>query len=271
LGYHAPADPSFENCEWIGASDWKNAVDWSDTLFFVSSSLRQRRFDDSLFQPTPLEEQLATMIVTNLARWDLPLASELASAASLDEIFDPLPTLVRVAQRRRWTKENLKSPEWSEGMTERRYAVDPRHWSACLLALSDDPTDRNRHELRRRIWGAEVGVLFPYVDDWRKRLVHSYADYLRVPYPDEYDPVTKKKKKPDRFRTNDKLALEVGHLLEQYREPGSTLYGRLVEPESLLIELRDVRNELCHRGPLSDSVCDQHGSFRRLLARYDKL
>jgi hypothetical protein len=99
--------------------------------------------------------------------------------------------------------------------------------SVALAIRNDDA------ELRRRIWKAEVAVLYPFLEERRLHLLPRLRPYLRLPVETTYGPV------------EDVYDLELGQLVHFLR-------GRNLPRElwRLLNVLTDMRHALAHLRPV---------------------
>ena len=87
-------------------------------------------------------------------------------------------------------------------------------------------------DVEQRIWSAEVGILFPYVEEKRQELVEELRSVLRVPFVKRTGEVV-----------SDLRDLEIGHIESQLKS-----MGVIMKPDQMrLIEcLRQIRNHLSH-------------------------
>jgi hypothetical protein len=87
--------------------------------------------------------------------------------------------------------------------------------------------------IRRRLWRAELGIIFPFIEEQRVRLVERLRRYLCLPFETPFG------------RIDDPNDLEIGHLLwmaRRNRAPHQTL--RLLE------RLVRMRHALAHIEPV---------------------
>ncbi len=200
-------------------------VDSLDMLIFTSRLFHSR--------PMPtLQKRAVIAIVANLALWD-PAVSERFAYEEIEQILNPTPILAEIAEQRNWRDALplLNRCFWYAGMKEIFDGVERIH-SAALAVLDSD------HEIKRRIWSAEVGVLFPFVDEKRRELIAKYSKVLRVPFK----PLDSNKEITELHN------LEVGHIETQLlkdRSSKSSSLGRYVR------RLKDIRNDLAHFKPLT--------------------
>jgi hypothetical protein len=171
----------------------------------------------------PLHRRLRVALALELAGPDAALARELARLDLLT-LIEPQETLARVAVRRGWNGDG--KPAWENGMVD---DFDGAEWvHAAVQAQRGDTA-----AVRRRVWRAEVGVLYPFLEEQRLRLIPQVRPYLRLPVETSYGTV------------RDASDLELGQLVY-------FLQGRKV-PQPLwrvLTRLRDMRHELAHLRPV---------------------
>src|SRR5262249_34711844 len=141
------------------------------------------------------------------------------------------PSLRAMALQRNWPGE--QGPDdlancWHLGMIDDLDAKPMVH-SAALA--HNDPTS----EIARRIWGAEIGVLLPFIEEKRRSFLEHYGKLLQVPFQTPFGVVT------------DVRDLEIGHIDHQI-----STRRRGVGPDvrNLIARLRDIRNSLSHLEPV---------------------
>lgn len=84
-------------------------------------------------------------------------------------------------------------------------------------------------EIARRVWRAELGVLFPFIEEQRMRMIETLGSRLKVPWPTPYGEV------------RDPRDLELSHLVSQARAiRGAERHVPLLD------HLRRIRNALAH-------------------------
>ncbi len=115
---------------------------------------------------------------------------------------------------------------WCLGLAEIIDGEEKTHSAALALCNQSD-------EIRRRIWSAEVGVLFPYVEEQRQRILRRLAGLLRVPFETRFGEVI-----------TDWRDLEIGHIESQIVTNGIPVAR---ETRRMLRQLREIRNCLAHQ------------------------
>jgi len=144
----------------------------------------------------------------------------------LRELLEPQEFLRAEAARRGWNAARARRPNWEDGLIDAVNGEDVVH-SVALASRGDEA------ELRRRIWQAEVAVLYPFLEEQRLQLLPRLRPYLRLPVETAYGPV------------DDIYDLELGQLVYFLR-------GRNLPRElwRLLTLLTDMRHALAHLRPV---------------------
>jgi len=202
---------------------WRGWVSATDMLLYSSMLVHATKL-------SILQKRLAAAIAGSLALWD-PTVSQRLAEASIETILNPGPILRQIADEREWSflEKGSQDDLWQSGMLDQ---IDGRveiHSAALILG---DP-DR---ELERRIWSAEVGVLFPFVEERRRDILRRFGAFLTVPYLTRFGEVI-----------TDVRDLELGHIEAQLANNGLLLNSEIVR---LLGLLRGIRNSLSHLEPL---------------------
>lgn len=198
--------------------DWRDMVGKLDMQLYCSSLLKRRRL--SSFQKT-----LAVHLIAQLAQWDQRLADWLCDC-ELGELFEPIPLLRKFAAELGWDADSPAS--WPIGTLNDYEGKTQRH-SAYLAALGEED------HLERRVWEAQLSVLFPYIEEQRLHLVEALGPALEVPFTNERG-----------YVIYDKLDLEIGHIEYQMRSM-PTVDERLKRSVN---DLRRLRNILAHMNPV---------------------
>jgi len=177
-------------------------------------------------RPMPaLHWRLTLAVACELSGTDAALARALAGLG-LRQLLEPQEFLRAEAARRGWNAAQALRPNWEDGLIDGMNGEDVVH-SVALAIRGDDA------ELRRRIWQAEVAVLYPFLEEKRLRLLPRLRPYLRLPVETTYGLV------------EDIYDLELGQLV--YFTRGRNL------PRELLRQLRlltDMRHALAHVRPV---------------------
>ncbi len=203
----------------ITVRQWRDVVDLHDTEFFLRERLRSRI-------RSPLLRELSVAVCAEVAGTDVELAARLSSL-TLEGLLTPTEVLVAMAGERGWTPSLASEPCWRMGTLETVEGRDRPH--SCTLAVLG-----HAEELHRRIWRAEVGVLFPFIEEQRVRLLDTLDHLLSVPFYTRFDVIL------------DVRDLEIGHILHQART-------RRAAPDIVerLRVLTNMRHSLAHGEPVS--------------------
>lgn len=192
---------------------WQDIVGELDILLFTRETMR--------LQPSRAgKEKLLSRVIARLALWDFDLAEKLTTC---DEklLFEPVKAL-------RWAASELGDESqwqatWDSGGKILFDGVDMDH-PFFILAYE------SKHDLlRRRLWEAQAGELFPLIELQRHALAHRIRSMIRFPY------------RMDDQVFNDVDELEIGQL--SYLARVSKL------PQSIrhsTEKLRRYRNKLAH-------------------------
>ena len=193
---------------------WDGVLDEVDLLLFAAEQLRERI-------DAPLLRALLANSVARVAAWDFETAAALV-AESATTISAPADCLRRMACDRGWT---IDTPvEWRLGTGNREGVAH-----AARAALADPPD-----ELERRLWSAQLAVLFPWIEERRYELVASHR----------YE--VKRQMRAAGHAEEDPFALEVGDLYSLFDRRGADRGVRRA-----VSRLRRARNSLAHRQRMS--------------------
>lgn len=170
---------------------WDGVVSDIDTLLYTSL----------VFPTQPLvgtRRRVAIGTVAALALWD-PIVSDYLVCQPLRTILQPGELLARLAHERGWRADAACDP-WACGR-EQRFGEQQRPHSA-YLALCGQTS-----ELERRVWGGQISVLYPLLEERRRQLIHELADLLQVPFQSRDGPMIQ-----------HVYDLELGHIVYQLSE-----------------------------------------------------
>lgn len=140
--------------------EWGKALDEVDILMLANQKLRRRS------SPRLLRALLAAT-VAHVAAWDDETASMLAEEDN-ETIMAPTGLLREMAQERAWSHETPIG--WEHGTASHEGVVHP-----AIAALDDPPA-----ELKRRLWGAQISVLLPWIEQRRRDIVQSHVVEIRA-------------------------------------------------------------------------------------------
>ena len=204
----------------LSHQSWQGIVDNLDMLLYTSALLREKQMPD-------LYRRIATSIVARLALWD-PEVSQRLVREEMTRILEPAEVLKEMAIDRGWLTPEQKLPptSWHTG-AKGLFDGKERTHSAALAV--DDPSN----ELRRRVWSAEVEVIFPLIEEKRQELIKTIAGVLT-------------------HRTVSELQdMQIGEIeLEMSRRGNRVPY----ELRRQVKTLKEMRNSLAHLEPLSPGL-----------------
>jgi hypothetical protein len=201
---------------------WQDVVTELDMLAWLHHLMSRRRARSAMHRRLQLRHAL------ELVAYDPHLAREAASQG-LDVLAAPAAWLSGVAAARGWSADTVAC--WEEGTSD---GIDGRRvLHPALLAVADGA----EAELSSLVWRAQVGVLFPFLEEERNRCLQDYGSLLRVPHDTGRGAVIR-----------DRQDLEIGHIHHQLRRrAGAKELGHLRL-------LRDVRNALAHHESLAPEL-----------------
>jgi len=180
---------------------WDGWIEHTDMWLYASQRLRRNGL-------TRLQYQTALAAIARLALWD-PKAADALASEELRSIIQPQGVLSRLAKERGWNTLSEREHTWYRGVVA--LIEDRPRTHSALLALNDPV-----NELESRIWSAQVGVIFPYVEEYRRQLLRQLQGQLRVPWRGGFREIT------------DIRDLEIGHIEAQILK-----YSLSVDPSTL--------------------------------------
>ncbi|MCE7981186.1 MAG: hypothetical protein DYG89_08355 [Caldilinea sp. CFX5] len=207
---------------------WYGYVDRLDMLLFTKHLMPQRPCK-------PLQKEMIVAMIAELAQWD-PYVAQALVEQPLSTLLNPKLTLKAIAAERRWLESRQVPRTWCTGTTNAMEDGRVTTHSA-LLALSDPG-----NEMNARIWNAQVRIVFPYLEEQRRRLLTEIGKQLRVPFETEYGMVTHLHE------------LEIGHIANQL----NTMLSARIPPEirRKATRLKEIRNKLAHLEILSAEMVE---------------
>lgn len=215
--------PNDEVC--LAHRDWRGVVDRLDMLLYTSSIFPSRRI-------SPLQRQIAIAVVSSLALWD-PVVSERLVREDLKYVLEPTPLLRELARERGWSAADCAPRGWQRGVIDRVDGREVIH--SALLALANQ-----ENQLERRIWSAQVGVMFPFIEEKRQELLTLLGHLLTVPFKTRFGEVI-----------DNPRDLELGHIESQIAEHNLPVAANI---RQLVKQLRTIRNRLSHLEPLTSDL-----------------
>jgi hypothetical protein len=194
---------------------WDDVVDSQDMLLFAAQLLRERSFRPAL-------RAVLAATIAQLALFDFELAVRLAHATPT-QILTPAPVLEQLARERGWTRST--PGDWKIGSAAKIDGAERIHSS--LKSLNGGVDGRR--------WRAQVGTIFPLVEQYRQELIGRLANHLQVPFHTEFGIIS------------DLRDLEIGHLHHQ----AMALPRLLSDAERVRLgRYKMARNALAHHEPL---------------------
>lgn len=190
---------------------WDDAVDRIDMWLFSAHLLRSREL------PARTRDLLVS-VISQVALYDPEVARRLAREPPI-RVLDPQPVLLSLAGERDWRTET--QADWRLGTGAVFSGTFREH--SCRKALCGD--------LDRRLWRAQVAVLFPEIEEFRQQFVRDYKGLWRIPHKTPFGTIT------------DEFDLEIGHLKFQILK-----HGLSVSPEGYqrLEHMVNARHSLAH-------------------------
>jgi len=195
---------------------WRDRLSRLDVMLFLGRGMvRAGRM--------PFERELRMALAVEIAGFDLGLAASLVRAP-LATLLAPVETLKTEAERRGWATRRV-ADGWSTGRQD-NWEGRPFEHPASLAV--DGRVDVIHH----RVWRAELGVIFPILEEKRIEMVKKLGNKLK-PMHTDFGYVS---------RVED---LELGSIAYQVRK---FQLGRSLEEK--LVHMAELRNALAHMEPV---------------------
>jgi len=206
---------------------WYGVVDSFDMLIFVNEMLREKEIPHLL-------KKLTVSVISSISLWDPKLASYFMNFDN-KYIFKPNLVLEEYAKEMKWTADTNRdlSYGWDSGKIN---LIDgERKLHSAVLAINKD-----YREISKRIWNAEIGIMFPFVEERRQEILTILKDVLYVPFKTRFGEII-----------DDWKDLEIGHIEKQISSDNIPVSYEL---KRLISVLREIRNSLSHLEPLELST-----------------
>jgi hypothetical protein len=208
-----PLNAGLLHCRWDGF------IDEIDMMVYSSSHLQNEG------KLPPLHKRLKISLLTQLSLWDAELCNVLLKEP-LSVLCDPLLLLKKFAQQRQWDQLPATQDSatlWSWGVLQTMEGTEYYH-SAYLAQI--DAID----EIKRRLWRAQIQVLFPYLEEQRQKLLKAFGSFLEAPSENTYT-------------SKDINDLEFSHIVSQIKDKEIS-----VQPKywKTLNQLKRIRDCLAH-------------------------
>ncbi|TLS54095.1 hypothetical protein FE782_01760 [Paenibacillus antri] len=236
------AHRKMKNTPYASTVRWNDTVERLDMQMYIGSL--QLAYGES-----KLEQQVARHLMAELSLWDRDLALFLAGRSE-QELFHPERALVEYAGERGWQPRAVDLElAWSKGMA---FRVEERlEWHSAWLAMNGDLA-----QLRRRMWAAQVAVLFPHLELLRHKLLELIGPQIALPVYDEKG-----------YAVNDLFELEFRHIYYFLSRGGAHHPPQLV---SYVNELRRIRNWLAHLNVLGAENIRTLANPPRMIAELEE-
>lgn len=170
--------------------------------------------------------KLMPVIISKIALWD-PYVAEVLLRQPMEILLSPSKILKDIAIEREWmdNKSNIRKPLWELGM--KNVFEEEECFHSCILG---------KLELERRLWSAQLGVIYPYIEEQRQIILKHIKKFISVPYTTRFGD-----------EISDINDLEIGHIEAILSNNSSFSDRRMLKRIS---DLRKARNDLAHLTPL---------------------
>jgi hypothetical protein len=196
---------------------WEGFVEKLDMMLYCSSLIKRRDLG-------PIKKALTVNICSNLAKWDPVTADYLCSLELIDLLY-PIAFLNDLAGSFDFVERGVT---WEEGTLNK---VDDKLYAhSSYLAMMG-----KTKQLEKRIWEAQLTVLFPVLEEVRLKLVDYLDLHLSVPF----HPLIGKP-------IEQKIDLEIGHIHFQICK-SSNVDNKI---RKYVGQLKELRNDLAHLSPI---------------------
>jgi len=149
---------------------WDGVTERADMLLFAMYAIRRYRYSGRL-------AALLAATIAHTAVFDPEVVVRLA-AEPPQQIISPTGILLDIARERQW--DTMTPQDWALGTSSTVEGHQEPH--PALEALVDG--------IERRLWHAQVTVLFPLIEEHRLRLVARLRPHLRVPFETPFGVIT---------------------------------------------------------------------------------
>ena len=220
----------------LSVKRWDGWANRSDMQLYGTSCVRPRK--------TELETDLVMALVSVLGGWD-PDLCEFLAAFELSELLQPAGLLKAYAEKTRgWkmiTSSQLDDLSWSKGFWQ-TYLGKARPHTCYAVFLNGS------RYLDQLIWRAEIGVLMPYIEEARQKLIEQNRAAFKMPFYTKTGVI------------DDVYDLEIGMI--------ELLLSRRTlrtDPQLMYVsDLKLARNKLSHFAPAEPDlllrICQNNGS-----------
>lgn len=198
----------------VAGCSWIRVVDRHDAALFAAGLARGGG-------ESGLLDGVRVALCTELGGTDGDLATRLVTA-DLETLVEPVLYLQDIGRTRGVTGLGTGRGNWQCGEWE--YWDGGWRVNSCVAAV-----DGQAREIVRRVWKAEVGVVFPFIEEQRVEMVEVFRPLVRLPVDTGYGVI------------EEAADLEIGHLRYYARRSG--LRGAVRRRVELLA---DMRHALAH-------------------------
>jgi hypothetical protein len=223
-GISPPVPASIEDV-FLRQFTWNACIDYFDILLYAAE--KTIGHSDS-----ELQRKLRCSLISHLALWDATMVEILADL-SLRKLHQPQDIFLDICKQRGWENEEISSFQWEYGLINRFRNESEAIHSAVLVAHDD-------WELNDRIWRAQIGVVFPFIEGQRRNFIKRYGNRLKIPH---------QRKETDDVVYNV-FDLEFGDIAYQFRKHVVNETGMNPQMPDLVSRMATSRNELAHMRPL---------------------
>ncbi len=173
-----------------------------------------------------LHQKLFVSIILELGTFDYNLIKYLIGY-DLDTLLKPTEILIEFAKSRGWNLET--SIEWEQGLID--YFDGENQLHSAILAIQG-----NVEEIQKRIWIAQVGIIFPYIEQQRIAILKKSKHIIKVPFQTDFKII------------DNMYDLEISHIFYMVK---NSHFSISTGTYNLLRCLCDMRNSIAHLEPIS--------------------
>ncbi len=198
---------------------WDGVIDLLDMTVFAHSIFKYKAWG-------PVKKELAISICTELAQWDVELC-EILSNRSFEELLSPYSILEEVGKFRGWNlcDSSTQDELWQAGIIHSFNGSNHYHSSYCVL-------NGNIKVIEKRLWKAQMKVLFPYLEIQRQKFLEEYGHKLLLPHVTSNGEVIE-----------NLYDLELGHIDYQLHTNYDISNQKI---RKVIRRLKEIRNSLAH-------------------------
>ncbi len=211
---------------------WYGVVSDLDMLLYINQIMPKHPL-------VGIKRKIAIAVAASLSLWDPLLADQLVRQP-LRVLLEPEKFLCDFGRARGWHEES-HALGWPCGARDLFNEREQLHSAAAACRHQCE-------EIKQRIWRAQLGLLFPIIEERRHRLLRELQGLLNVPFTTR-----------ERVLLNELHDLEIGHiewqLLEHKRNGVQDIRLGVVLPQ--VSALKQMRNHLAHFEVLGEELLDR--------------